>query len=283
MMPTNTITDGQVSDVITSTSQDPGAWMQVNFDGEKTVRYIQIIVEQGIGSFASIAEVQGLRTLKVTNEATLTDTEIKLGQTTVLVPETAEGTVVKGLVWTSSDPSIVSVTQSGVISGLNVGSATITITNAAGLKASCVVTVTEEKAPVDTAALANDIAEAKALDLTKYENDANMKAFKDALAAAEAVLADPEAAQEQVDAAAAALKDAQSKLKEITIPNPNPDPDPGDPDQGGSLPSTGDNSNIVPIVILLVVCVAAVVGIVIWKKKSSSGPANTQEGNPENK
>lgn len=283
---TNTITDGQVSDVITSTSQNPGAWMQVNFDGEKTVRYIQIIVEQGIGSFASIAEIQGLRTLKVTNEATLTDTEIKLGQTTVLVPETAEGTVVKGLVWTSSDPSIVSVTQSGVISGLNVGSATITITNAAGLKASCVVTVTEEKASVDTAALANAIAEAKALDLTKYENDANMKAFKDALAAAEAVLADPEAAQEQVDAAAAALKDAQSKLKEITIPNPNPDPDPtpnpGDPDQGGSLPSTGDNSNIVPIVILLVVCVAAVVGIVIWKKKSSSGPANTQEGNPEN-
>lgn len=174
-----------------------------------------------------------------------------------------------------------------MISGLNVGSATITITNAAGLKASCVVTVTEEKASVDTAALANAIAEAKALDLTKYENDANMKAFKDALAAAEAVLADPEAAQEQVDAAAAALKDAQSKLKEITIPNPNPDPDPtpnpGDPDQGGSLPSTGDNSNIVPIVILLVVCVAAVVGIVIWKKKSSSGPANTQEGNPENK
>ncbi len=283
---TNTITDGKVSDVITSTSQNPGAWMQAMFGQEKAVRYIQIIVEQGMGSFASIAEVQGLRTVKITNQATLPNTELKLGQSTVLVPKTPENTTVKGLVWVSSAPGVVSVTQSGAITGLQAGSATITITNAAGLKASCVVTVTEEKVSVDTSELAKAIAEAKGMNLSLYENDANMQAFKKALAAAEAVLADSAATQEQVDAAEKALKEAKGNLKQIISPNPQPDPTPTPvpetPNQGGSLPSTGDNSNMVPIVILLVVCVAAVIGIVIWKKKSSSDSANTPDNTSQN-
>lgn len=46
--------------------------------------------------------------------------------------------------WKSSDSSIVTVDSNGIIKGVNVGTATITVTSSNGKKATCIVNVTEE-------------------------------------------------------------------------------------------------------------------------------------------
>jgi hypothetical protein len=86
---------------------------------------------------------------------------------------------------------------------------TLTINGAIHDDAGNVVTVGEG---VDTTALEQAIAEAKAVDKDKYTAD-SVAALENALAAAEAVLADPLASQEEVDAAAQALRDAIAALK----------------------------------------------------------------------
>ena len=70
------------------------------------------------------------------------------GQTSALTatPD-PEGTILKGLVWSSSDAETVYVDSYGNVTGLKAGSAVITVSNAAGLKASCTVTVTAGENP----------------------------------------------------------------------------------------------------------------------------------------
>ena len=54
-----------------------------------------------------------------------------------------DGTVIQPLEWSSSDPTVVSVSSSGVITAMKAGKAVITAKTKFGLKASCTVTVTD--------------------------------------------------------------------------------------------------------------------------------------------
>ncbi|OUP03551.1 hypothetical protein B5F36_08735 [Anaerofilum sp. An201] len=109
--------------------------------------------------------------------------------------------------------------------------------------------VTVKSAPADKAHLNDVIRQAQALDENAY-TDASWKVLANALSKALAVQANADAAQQQVDDAAAALEKAIAQLEKVPGPNPDPDPtptpvptpgtDPAQPD--GSLPATGDVS-----------------------------------------
>ncbi|MHA7847115.1 MULTISPECIES: Ig-like domain-containing protein [unclassified Serratia (in: enterobacteria)] len=69
---------------------------------------------------------------------------LKLGESLTLTPTIAPATATnKAVTWTSSTPANVMVTAAGVITGLAVGTSTITVKTTDGAKtATCVVTVT---------------------------------------------------------------------------------------------------------------------------------------------
>ena len=75
--------------------------------------------------------------------------ELKVGDTTTLtatvLPENATNKIVT---WSSSDETVATVDQTGLVTALKAGTATITAETANGLKATCVVTV-ETKTGVD--------------------------------------------------------------------------------------------------------------------------------------
>ncbi len=272
----------------TSNNQNAGGWAQLLFEaqnGNVPVRYIQIKVNKGMGNFASMAEIRGLKALSITNQATLSDVTLKIGEYTWMQPVTPEDTMLKGVVWSSSNEDVAVVTQSGVVWGVSAGTATITITNAAGLNASCTVTVEPEKAPTDNKALVEAIAAAKLLDLTKYKNDAKMEAFKKALAEAEALLLNPDATQEQLDAAAKALNDARLALTPVDPSDPETPVEPENPsdpstpttpetpaDTGsssGSGTSTGDTSHLFLLVAIIILALGCSGGIWLYKKRQN--------------
>lgn len=132
-----------------------GAWVTVLLPETRSAvtnaRYIEISVLQGQGGFAAIAEVEPVIKQKVTEDVTLNAAEVKAGETVTLEPKHAEGTVLKGLVWTSSDETVATVNQSGVVKALKDGTVTITLSNATGVLATCKVTVKvgSEQPPVD--------------------------------------------------------------------------------------------------------------------------------------
>ena len=76
------------------------------------------------------------------NTATLKATETLQLEATVL-PET---TTDKSVFWTSSDSTVATVDENGLVTTVNVGKATITATTTNGLKAECEVTVIETEA-----------------------------------------------------------------------------------------------------------------------------------------
>lgn len=78
---------------------------------------------------------------RVTEEVTLEDKEIEVGETVTLVPQHEEGTVLKGLVWASSEEEVAAVDGNGVVTGQKAGTATITLSNATGTLAECTITV----------------------------------------------------------------------------------------------------------------------------------------------
>ena len=121
------------------------AWVSTQFDTTaKNARKIQILVEEGQGGFAAISEVVPFTVQKVADAVTL-DAEnvtLKVGETVTLTPSaTPEGAMLKGLVWSSSDEEIATVDENGVVTALKEGTATIKVSNVAGLEATCKVTV----------------------------------------------------------------------------------------------------------------------------------------------
>ena len=113
----------------------------------------------------------------------------------------------KGLVWSSSNKDIIKVNQNGVVIGLEKGTATITVSNADGLKAECTVTVT-----LNTDELENLVEEYKNLDLTKYEDGKAKDTFKATLKEAESLIGKA-TTQKEIDDMTKALKDAKAALK----------------------------------------------------------------------
>ena len=108
-------------------------------------------------SFFSIAALLSLlvftscETNKVTN-VVLDKTEVSLmiGESVTLTAGVDyTGSIIPSVVWSSSDEAIITVSSSGVVNALKVGSAVITAT-ASNKSASCTITVTDELKPVFT-------------------------------------------------------------------------------------------------------------------------------------
>ena len=77
------------------------------------------------------------------------DITIGVGETCDLAPRVLakDGSVIEGAGYavSSSDESVLGVSENGVVTGLKAGSGTVTVTTANGVQASCSVTVTEEE------------------------------------------------------------------------------------------------------------------------------------------
>lgn len=88
-------------------------------------------------------------------EATLKATET-VQLTATIAPET---TTDKTVTWTTSDASVATVSETGLVTAVKVGTATITATAASGVKAECAITVAETPAgqvTIDFAAMGID-------------------------------------------------------------------------------------------------------------------------------
>ena len=82
-----------------------------------------------------------LDNLKITEDKNAV--AVSLSKTNLYKGETADiyGSGLEQITWVSSDESVATVGQNGLVKALKKGKTTISISNAAGLKASCVVTV----------------------------------------------------------------------------------------------------------------------------------------------
>lgn len=120
---------------------------------------------------------------------------------------------------------------------------------------------------VDTSALEAAVAEAEALDENAYTAD-SYAAVESALTAAKAVLADPTATQEEVDAAAKALSDAIDALVIRTTEPTTPATKPG---QGGSSSDTGDDSQLGLAIAVMAICAVSIVAVAVIMKKRGRG------------
>ncbi len=110
---------------------------------------------------------------------------------------------IQDVVWTSSDPSIVSVDQDGNLTYHEVGTATITVmTIDGGFTAQCVVTVSVNKTSLKSTINSMDAANLVEEEWTKKTFDA----YKESYQAATDVLNNPDVTQQEVDAAEADLK-----------------------------------------------------------------------------
>lgn len=191
-----------------------GAWITSKFNQSLTAKTIKIYVEKGKGNFAAIAEVAPIILQKVTDTASLEDVTMNIGGKVTLTPKHPENTVLKGIVWSSSDKNVVKVNQKGVLTAVNSGTAKIKIRNAAGLMAECTVTV--EKKKLNYTELEKAITNAEKVDLTKYEDGAEKDTFIKALKDAKALIANA-ASQDEIDNAVKILTEAQAALKLIDV------------------------------------------------------------------
>lgn len=205
---------------VSEEQQGNGSIIPVVFTGKTrsasnkvNARFIEISVEKGHNNFAAIAEVQPILVQSVADTASIDDITLDINESKTMEIKHPENTMLKGIVWSSSDESIASVSQDGTVTGIAKGTAKIRIQNAAGLYAESSVTVTETII-VTTEALKEQIKAAEAIDLAAYADGIEKEAFLNALANAKAVLS-KEATQEEVDQALDALKAAQDKLVKL--------------------------------------------------------------------
>lgn len=70
--------------------------------------------------------------------------KIQLGDTVMLSVEASEGVDIKSLEWSSSNLKVASVESNGAVTGMSVGTATITVNSKEGMRSTCAVTVIDE-------------------------------------------------------------------------------------------------------------------------------------------
>ena len=186
-----------------------------NTETSVNAKTIKIYVEKGRGNFAVITEVAPIRIEKVSDTATLEDLTLNIGEKVKITPESPDNTILKGIVWSSSDESIVSVNQSGVITAVNLGTAKIIITNAAGLKAEATINVIKETLNYEV--LKEEIEKAEKIELAKYQDGTEKDAFIKALAEGKALI-DNATSQEEINAAINKLSEAKAALKLKEVP-----------------------------------------------------------------
>lgn len=214
-----TITDGQASEWVTVEDPRENTWVDQRLDKARanpTVRYIQIEV-YGSNNNATMAEFVPYLDKMVATTATVKDTTVSVGQSIALEAIAPENTLLKGLVWNSDNKEILAVTADGVATGVKEGTATVTVTNTAGLKASATITV--QPAPAkplpDSKALADELSVSYTIDLDKYKDGPAKDAFVKALAKAKEIQANlANYTQNQVDTAVVELTAARLKLQE---------------------------------------------------------------------
>ena len=127
----------------------------------------------------------------------------------------------KNVIWSSSNESVASVDENGMVTAMEAGEATITVTTEdGGFTDTCSVTVTEGET-VNKAQLEAAIQEADKLVKDEYTAD-SWSAFEAALTDAKHVYNDADATQKQVNEAVQMLTEAMAALVKV---NPEPEVD----------------------------------------------------------
>ncbi|WP_066890372.1 endo-alpha-N-acetylgalactosaminidase family protein [Clostridium nigeriense] len=228
----------EASDSITTSELEMqgGAWITSKFNKSLAAKTIKIYVEKGKGNFAVISEVTPIILQRVADTASLEDITLNIGGEVTLTPKHPENTVLKGIVWSSSNEKIAKVNQNGVVTAIAKGTAKIKITNAAGLTAEGTVIVENKK--LDYKELEKAITNAEKVDLTKYKDGSEKDVFVKALNDAKALINNA-ASQDEIDNALSKLKAAEDNLINI-------DPEVPEIPEVPEVPETpGDNDNVV--------------------------------------
>ena len=97
---------------------------------------------QNGGAYDFKITVEGGTTVKPTNISIPSTSSVKVGGSFYFVPSVTPANATYTLTWGSSDNSIASVNQSGMLTGISAGTAIITVTTDNGKSATCKVTVT---------------------------------------------------------------------------------------------------------------------------------------------
>ena len=127
-----------------TTSAGTGAWVTQPIAENVEAQYIEFIITQGNGGFGCLAEIAPIVVEKVATKATMKDATVAVGEKAALEVVPVDGTILAGLVFTSSDETVAKVDKNGAVKGIKAGTATITVSNALGELAAATVTVTGE-------------------------------------------------------------------------------------------------------------------------------------------
>ena len=149
---------------VDAVSKQAGAWitqtLSENVNAKTVVVSITASTDTAGGSCA-VAEFKPILVEKIATDATLADAEVEAGAKVTLEAVPVGGTMLKGLVWTSSDETVAKVNANGVVTGVKAGTVTITVSNSLGELDTCTVTVTGGAETEKVTEIFTDVAEGK--------------------------------------------------------------------------------------------------------------------------
>ena len=194
-------------------SVDADGVVTAKAEGEATISISS--VRPGIGAEVKVTVTERVVPIEAVT-VTETEKELAVNQTyqihASVTPE--DTTDDKTLTYASSNEAVASVDSEGLVTAKAEGTADITISSVReGKTASVKITVVKDEEPVpgDNTLLADTVNEMKNIDLTKYTS-VSAEEFRKALAAAEEILSNPKATQEQINAALQKLSESKAAL-----------------------------------------------------------------------